>query len=170
MSYSEANTTTAKRSHAVPPYINVTPLIDVLLVLLIIFMVITPVKPTRFQAQVPDEPNRDVPLEANPHTLVVSISRDATVKINEGMDAGTVFDTQPLAAQLTRIFAERRVNNIFREDAAMRIDLPFDERLERKVFIKAPRSIDYGIVVKVIDAAKGAGARPIGLQIDDLLD
>lgn len=166
----ETDTIASKRTNSTRPYINVTPLIDVLLVLLIIFMVITPVKPTRFQAQVPDEPNTNLPPNPHPHTLVVSIARDATIKINEGVEAGTVFDTQTLAAQLARIFGERRANNIFREDAATRSDLPFEERLERTVFIKAPRSIDYGTVVKVIDAAKGAGARPIGLQIDDLIE
>jgi biopolymer transport protein ExbD len=46
--------------------------------------------------------------------------------------------------------------------------LPEDERLERTVFVKAPRSMKYGDVVKVIDAIKGAGASPVGLQVDDL--
>jgi biopolymer transport protein ExbD len=49
-----------------------------------------------------------------------------------------------------------------------RTDLPEDERLERTVFVKAPRSMKYGDVVKVIDAIKGAGASPVGLQVDDL--
>ena len=39
---------------------------------------------------------------------------------------------------------------------------------KRPVFIKAPRALDYGLVVKVIDGIKGAGADPIGLQLDDL--
>ena len=54
------------------PNINVTPLIDVLLVLLIIFMVITPSKPSRFEAKVPAEPkpeDKNVILKPNPNTL-----------------------------------------------------------------------------------------------------
>jgi len=49
-----------------------------------------------------------------------------------------------------------------------RLDLPESERIERTVFIKAPRSIPYGEVVRVLDSVKGAGAAPVGLQIDDL--
>src|SRR5882724_863010 len=105
------------------PHINVTPLIDILLVLLIIFMAITPLKPSRFEAKVPAEP-KDQPqvnVKPNPLTLVIAINKDT----NE---------------------------------------------IERTVFIKSPKSVRYGDVVKVIDAAKEAGASPIGLQIDDLQD
>jgi biopolymer transport protein ExbD len=49
-----------------------------------------------------------------------------------------------------------------------RSDLPEEERIEKTVFVKAPRSLHYGDVVKVIDAIKGAGANPVGLQVDDL--
>jgi len=46
--------------------------------------------------------------------------------------------------------------------------LPEDMRIERTVFIKAPRSMAYADVVRVLDGIKGAGASPVGLQIDDL--
>jgi biopolymer transport protein ExbD len=49
-----------------------------------------------------------------------------------------------------------------------RFDLPERERIEKTVFIKAPRSIPYGEVTRVIDGLKGAGAEPIGLQLDGL--
>ena len=68
------------------PYINVTPLIDVLLVLLIIFMVITPLRPTRFKADIPTQrdPNEDLSqLKPNPLTLVVSIGGDLQLKLNQ---------------------------------------------------------------------------------------
>ena len=58
------------------PHINVTPLIDVLLVLLIIFMVVSPLTPPRFLARVPKKPNTDQPVIANIHTLVVTIKGD----------------------------------------------------------------------------------------------
>ena len=59
------------------PNINVTPLIDVLLVLLIIFMVITPLKPSRFEAKVPAEPKDEqtADVKPNPLTLVVAINQ-----------------------------------------------------------------------------------------------
>jgi len=78
------------------PNINVTPLIDVLLVLLIIFMVITPLKPSRFEAKVPAEPKpEDSQVEAkpNPLTLVVAVNKaDMTVSLNNEA-AGDVSDT-----------------------------------------------------------------------------
>ena len=49
-----------------------------------------------------------------------------------------------------------------------RSDVKEDERIEKTVFVKAPRAAKYGDVVKVIDAIKGAGANPVGLQVDDL--
>jgi biopolymer transport protein ExbD len=49
-----------------------------------------------------------------------------------------------------------------------RFDLSDDVRIEKTVFIKGPRSLAYGEVAKVIDGLKGAGASPIGLQLDDL--
>ncbi|MCA1631516.1 MAG: biopolymer transporter ExbD, partial [Acidobacteria bacterium] len=83
------------------PYINVTPLIDVLLVLLIIFMVITPLKPTRFKALVPTEPPpSNEPIKPNPLTLVVSIEKDLKLKLNLD-DAGSVNDPTLLSQLLT---------------------------------------------------------------------
>jgi biopolymer transport protein ExbD len=49
-----------------------------------------------------------------------------------------------------------------------RIDVPEDQRIEKTVFIKAPRSIPYGEVVRVLDGLKATGADPIGLQLDYL--
>ena len=80
------------------PYINVTPLIDVLLVVIIIFMVITPLKPSRFQADIPTQrdPNEDLSqLKPNPLTLVVSIGTDLQLKLNQD-GIGSVNDTGPL--------------------------------------------------------------------------
>ncbi len=144
------------------PNINVTPLIDVLLVLLIIFMVIAPVKPHQFEAKVPAEPKdqpQDVEIKPNPLTLVVSINKDdGSVKLNDE-SAGNTSDTKELETKLETIFKERTNNGVFREGT---------NEIEKTIFIKSPKSIKYGEVVKVIDAAKLAGAQPIGLQIDDL--
>jgi biopolymer transport protein TolR len=150
------------------PYINVTPLIDVLLVLLIIFMVITPLKPTRFKALVPSEPPPTTEvIKPNPLTLVVAIESDFSLKLN--LDAaGSTNDTSALSTKLTQIFKERRDNRAYEPGKENRTDLPEDERIAKAVFVKAPRSLKYVEVVKVIDAIKGAGGNPIGLQIDDL--
>jgi biopolymer transport protein ExbD len=49
-----------------------------------------------------------------------------------------------------------------------RMDVPESERIQKTVFIKAPRSIPYGEVVRVMDGLKATGASPIGLQLDAL--
>jgi len=152
------------------PYINVTPLIDVLLVLLIIFMVITPLKPSRFQADIPTQrdPNEDLSkLKPNPLTLVVSISPDLQLKLNQD-NMGSVNDTGPLSQKLVLVFQQRKEQHAYKPGMETRTDVSEDQRIEKTVFIKAPRSLKYGDVVKVIDALKGAGANPVGLQVDDL--
>ena len=152
------------------PYINVTPLIDVLLVMLIIFMVITPLKPSRFQADIPTQrdPNEDLSqLKPNPLTLVVSISNDLQLKLNQD-NMGSVNDTAALSQRLVQLFQQRKESRAYKVGMETRTDLPDSERIEKTVFVKAPRSVKYGDVVKVIDAIKGAGANPVGLQVDDL--
>jgi biopolymer transport protein ExbD len=143
------------------PNINVTPLIDVLLVLLIIFMVITPLKPSRFEAKVPAEPKPEDQTVAkpNPLTLVIGINKSDNVITLNNEPAGDISDTSALNSKLSQIFKDRENNGVFREGT---------NEVEKTVFIKSPRSVRYGSVVKVIDAAKSAGAQPIGLQIDDL--
>src|SRR5678815_550833 len=158
------STTTAQ------PYINVTPLIDVLLVLLIIFMVVTPLKPSRFKADIPTQrdPNEDLSrLKPNPLTLVVTISPDLQIKLNQD-SLGSVNDTAPLAQKLNQTFKERKDQRAYKIGMENRQDLKDEDRIEKTVFVKAPRAAKYGDVVKVIDAIKGAGASPVGLQVDDL--
>jgi len=151
------------------PFINVTPLIDVLLVLLIIFMVVSPLKQARFTAKLPAPLEPDVqPLIPNPNTLVVIIAPDHTLKLNSVGDLGTVEDTSKLSARLAEVFRLRTQNHAYRGELLYRSDVPEEARIEKTVFIKAPRSINYGDVVKVIDGIKVAGAAPIGLQLDDL--
>ena len=129
------------------PNINVTPLIDVLLVLIIIFMVISPQKPHRFETKVPEKPPEDQKdLPPDPLSLLVTIPiRGTGYKLNT-QDAST---PQDLYDQLYKALNGR----------------PSDRK---SVFIKGPASLNYGEVVKVIDVVKKAGGSPIGLQIEDL--
>lgn len=148
------------------PFINVTPLIDVLLVLLIIFMVIAPLKPNKFDAKIPSEPDNNPDVKPNINTLVVTINKDLSLKLNGLSEMGTTSDSSKLSAKLVSVFQERKENRVY--DNSLSMNLPVDERVLRTVFIKAPRSIHYGEIVRVMDSLKGAGANPIGLQIDEL--
>jgi biopolymer transport protein ExbD len=141
------------------PNINVTPLIDVLLVLLIIFMVVSPSKPTAFKAKVPAEPTNAPQLEPNPNSLIVTVNTDSSLTLNRENEMGTVEDSEKVIAKLREVFEYRSQNGVLRPDS---------NQVERTVFIKAPKNLNYGSVAKVVDAVKLSGAEPIGLQIDDL--
>jgi biopolymer transport protein ExbD/biopolymer transport protein TolR len=132
------------------PFINVTPLIDVLLVLLIIFMVVAPLKQFRFAAKLPSPPDqKSRQLPPDPKTLVVTIRIDHSLKLNFD-DMGTVEDTGKLSARLFEVFQLRTQNHSYSAEMLTRSDVREDLRIEKTVFIKAPRSINYGDVVKVI--------------------
>jgi len=157
----------ASVNHA-KPQINVTPLIDVLLVVLIIFMVVSPLKPARFLAKVPSQPDKNDRVEPPPLGLVVTINYDRTLMLNSTSDMGSVDDTSKLSATLVDVFQQRLKNHAYGDQFRDRNDLPEEMRIEKTVFIKAPRSLPYADVVRVLDGIKGAGATPVGLQIDDL--
>lgn len=149
------------------PSINVTPLIDVLLVLLIIFMVASPLRPHKFTASLPSPPdNRHLPPNIN--TLVVTVDMDRTLKLNALTGMGTIDDMSKLNQELASVFEKRTKNRVYRDDLVARSDMSDADRVLKTVFIKAPRALPYGELAKVIDGLKGSGANPIGLQLDDL--
>lgn len=127
-------------NHAVSD-INVTPLIDVLLVLLIIFMVIVPVTPKGLDALVPQPPKNKTQQEDNSRTIVVQIlsnkSAPPSYKINE--DA---FAKQSLEPKLAEIFAARQ---------------------EKVMFVKGDADLEYGKIAEVIDFGHQAGVDNIGI-------
>lgn len=150
------------------PAINVTPLIDVLLVLLIIFMVVSPLKPSSFKTKIPAEPSNIDDVKPHPDTLAVNVLPDGTLLLNNEQDRGTVAEPKKLIARLRSIFEQRVANGAVSQTFADDPDRPVNDRVERTVFIKAPRTTNYGSVAKVVDAVKLAGAYPISLQIDRL--
>ena len=157
----------SRTENCAKPFINVTPLIDVLLVMLIIFMVVSPLRPARFLTKTASKPD-DQHVDPNPKTLVVTIRPDRTLMLNRESDMGTVYDTSKLATALYDVIQQRFQNRVYRDELRDRVDLPDSVRIERTVFIKAPRMIAYAEVLRVLDAIKGAGATPVGLQIDNL--
>lgn len=119
--------------------INMTPMIDVLLVLIIIFMVITPLTPKGLEALVPQPPppNQKQSL-ADQRTVVIVVDQNHNYSINN--------EPQPedkLGERLTEIFKTRA---------------------ERVVFVKGDPGLDFMWVAKAIDIAHGAGIDKVGLM------
>src|SRR5438067_13653235 len=127
-----------KLTKKVTPYnsdINVTPMVDVMLVLLIIFMVITPLTPKGLEALVPQPPKKEKQPEPSDRTVVVQViyggpGRTPTLKINQD-DVGW----PDLEAKLADIFKTRA---------------------EKVMFIKADDKLPFSDVAQVIDIAHSA--------------
>lgn len=145
------------------PEINVTPLIDVLLVLLIIFMIVSPTRPSSMDARIPSEPDNDPIVKNHPDTLVISVSDDLKLSLNNKQIETSVESPDKLIAELNMIFALRQNNNAIDTTAD-----PGNSPIAKAVFIKAPRKISYGVIAKIVDAVKMAGADPVSLQIHGL--
>ena len=119
--------------------INMTPMIDVLLVLIIIFMVITPLTPKGLEALVPQPPPPGTPpSQSDQRTVVIVIDKDHNFMINQ----------EPIT--------EDRLGG--------RLEEIFKTRAERVVFVKGDPGLDFMWVAKAIDTAHGAGIDKVGLM------
>jgi biopolymer transport protein TolR len=122
--------------------INVTPFVDVMLVLLIIFMVTAPMMIQGVNVSLPEATSGQ--LSVDKEQLVISIDKNSRVYIN---DMPVAFD-----------FLKEKMEKIF------------EARLSREVFLKADKDISYGMVVRVMSELKGAGVEKLGMVTEPVDD
>ena len=118
------------------------------------------ITPLRFEVKLPSEPIDKVNevVKPNPLTLVAMLERDGKLTLNRE-DMGMISDTKKLENMLVQVFKDREYNGVFREGT---------NEVEKTVFLKVAKSSKYGDFIKLVEAVKGAGTQPIGIQIDDV--
>ena len=116
---------------------NVVPLIDILLVLIIIFMVITPLTPKGLQAVIPQPAKTDPQRPESDATIVVQVLDAGKLKIN-GEDAAW-------------------------HSLGLRLSTVFKERAEKVAFVQGEESVRFSDVARVIDIMRSSGAEKVGL-------
>lgn len=130
----------------VVPVMNVTPLVDVVLVLLIIFMVITPLLTKRFWIHTPKQEREEVKAAEVPPDaeapLVLRLAADETITVN-----GTVLQLEEVAERLRRMFAARS---------------------DHVLFFDAAADASYGRAVELLDRAREGGAVTIATLTEEL--
>jgi len=141
-----AITARSSKGSGVAADINVTPMIDVMLVLLIIFMIVTPAITAGFQATIPRANNPESREEAEGE-IRLGIDKDGKFYLDitgpNGKYTGPRFISDAdLPGQLTALYAQRTVDKI--------------------LFLKADEGIDFGRVQQAIEIARKAGVRVIG--------
>ena len=120
--------------------INVTPFVDVMLVLLIIFMVTAPMMIQGVNVSLPEATSEPLPAEQDP--LIITIDKNNQVYIND--------------YQVTLDFLREKLIKIL------------DGRVGQEVYLKADKNISYGIVVRVMSEIKGAGVEKLGMVTEPI--
>jgi biopolymer transport protein TolR len=118
--------------------INITPLVDVVLVLLIIFMVMTPTLLKEMDVTVPEKSDVQLAVPTTTDQIVVSISREGKIAINR----------EP----------------IIESQLSLRIHDLMASRTDKLVFFDVDEDANYGEVVHVMDVVRGAGAKTLGIM------
>ncbi len=122
--------------------INVTPFVDVMLVLLIIFMVTAPMMMQGVNVSLPEATSKPLPAETD--QLIITINKDNQIFIND--------------TQVTLNFLQERLKIII------------ENRINREVYLKADKRIAYGMVVRVMSEIKEAGVEKLGMVTEPISD
>jgi biopolymer transport protein TolR len=125
-------------SHGQKAEINMTPMIDVLLVLIIIFMVITPVTSRGLDTVIPQPSTADAATIASSHPIVITVGSDHTLLLN----------AEPMNM----------------ETLGLRLAMRFKNGAGKVVFVRGDKGLELQQVAEVIDLAKGAGVDRVGLM------
>jgi biopolymer transport protein TolR len=122
--------------------INVTPMIDVLLVLLIIFMMVIPMSRKAIDLQLPDPTPDNTNSGPPPSQIVLEVLPGGTFRVN----------TQPIA----------------KADLAKKLKEIFDPRPDKIIFVKGDPAVKYSDVIWAMDVARGSGVKVIGMTPKDV--
>jgi biopolymer transport protein ExbD len=124
-----------KSGFTIRPEINVTPLVDILLVMLVIFLAAVTLTQQAIESQLP-EAARQIP-GAPPHQIMLEVSADRRLAVNS-----QVVTREQLEPFLRKVYSNRT---------------------DKTIYVAAAGSLPYGAIIDVMDAAKGAGAERMGV-------